>query len=182
MRFSRTFVALCLTILIPTSLLGQTPARRAARAEAALTIKGEVPSPRTLTLEDISKLPRRSVQTKEPDGSTVVYEGPELAEVLKVAGVTFGEDLKGARLSTFLLVTAPDGLMVVFALPELDSSYTDQVIILADMRDGKPLSASDGPLRVIVPDEKRKSRWIKQVTTLSVLKAVRARRVKTRNR
>lgn len=74
-----------------------------------------------------------------------MFEGPELAEVLKLAGVTFGEALKGPRLSTFLLVIGTDGFRVVFALPELDSSYTDQIIILADKRDGKPLPVADGP-------------------------------------
>jgi DMSO/TMAO reductase YedYZ molybdopterin-dependent catalytic subunit len=181
MRFCITLLAACLTLLIPTATFGQRLASRGLKTEVVLTIQGEVPTPRNLTFEDLAKLPRRSVQTKEPDGSTVVYEGAELAEILKLAGVTFGEDLKGTRLSTFLLVSAAD-LSVVFALPELDSSYTERLIILADRRDGKPLSASEGPIRVIVPDEKRKSRWVKQVTTLAINKGGRTtlKKVKTR--
>lgn len=182
MRFRITLLAACLALLIPTAAFGQRAASHVLKAEVVLTIQGEVPTPRKLTFDDLAKLPRRSVQTKEPDGSTVVYEGVELAEVLKLAGVTFGEDLKGVRLSTFLLVSAADGLSVVFALPELDSSYTERLIILADRRDGKPLPASEVPLRVIVPDEKRKSRWVKQVTTLSINKGVSTmpKKVKTR--
>lgn len=33
-----------------------------------------------------------------------------------------------------------------------------------DRKDGKPLSTEEGPLRLVVPDEKRRARWIRQVT------------------
>ena len=34
------------------------------------------------------------------------------------------------------------------------------------MRDGKPLDAKQGPLRLIVPDESRPARWIRQVVRI----------------
>jgi hypothetical protein len=43
-----------------------------------------------------------------------------LAEVLRVAGVTLGKDLKGPLLANGLIVEAADGYRVVFALPEID--------------------------------------------------------------
>ena len=48
---------------------------------------------------------------------------------------------------------------------------TDRAILLAECRDGKPLAAPTGPLRVVVPGEKRHSRWVRQVVTLKVGKA-----------
>jgi len=53
----------------------------------------------------------------------------------------------------------------------LDSSFTDRIIILADKRDGAPLSSAEGPLRNIIPDEKRISRSVKQVVTLTIANA-----------
>jgi hypothetical protein len=138
---------------------------------AILTINGDVPTPRRLTASDLAKLKHQTVQIKNQDGSTTTYEGPLLADVLATAGVVFGPDLKGAGLAKYLVVTGADKFRVVFALPELDSSFTDRVIILADKRDGKPLSSSEGPLRNIVPDEKRTSRWVKQVVTLTIANA-----------
>jgi len=43
------------------------------------------------------------------------------------------------------------------------------VIILADHRDGKPLDAHEGPLRIVVPGDKRGARWIRGVTSLEVI-------------
>jgi hypothetical protein len=136
-----------------------------------LTINGDVPNPKQLTASDLAKLPRRTVQIKNQDGTSTTYEGPLLADVLSTAGVTFGPDLKGPKLAKYLIITGADKFRVVFALPELDSSFTDRIIILADKRDGAPLSSAEGPLRNIIPDEKRISRSVKQVVTLTIANA-----------
>jgi len=89
-------------------------------------------------------------------------------EILKLARGPTGEKLRGKGLLLYLLVETADGYRVVFALPELDLVFTDQTIILADRRDGKPLSEQEGPLRVVVPGEKRQGRWVRQVVTLTI--------------
>jgi hypothetical protein len=55
--------------------------------------------------------------------------------------------------------------------PELAPSFTDRTILLADRRDGKPLSDREGPLQVIVPGEKKHARWVRQVVRLVVGRA-----------
>jgi hypothetical protein len=82
-----------------------------------------------------------------------------------------GEKLRGSQLSKFLLVQAADGYRALFALPELDPAFTDAVVPLADRRDGQPLAPSEGPLRLVVANEKRQARWVRQVKVLSVLQA-----------
>ena len=137
-----------------------------------LTIDGDVPKPQKLTAADFAKLPRRSVEVKNSDGSTSTYEGPIVADVLALAGVKFGPDVKGPEaFAKYVTVTGADKFRVVFAVAELDSSFTDRVIILADTRDGKPLDSKEGPLRSIVPDEKRRARWVSQVVSLTFLNA-----------
>ena len=89
-------------------------------------------------------------------------------EILRLAGVEFGEKLRGKCLALFLVVDAVDGYRAVFALPELDPAFTDQMIILADRREGKPLSEAEGPWRLVVPSEKRQSRWVRQVVALTI--------------
>jgi hypothetical protein len=64
------------------------------------------------------------------------------------------------------VVEAADGYRVVIALPELDPAFTDRQIVLAYLRNGKPLDEKEGPYRIIIPDEKRMARWVRQVTTL----------------
>jgi DMSO/TMAO reductase YedYZ molybdopterin-dependent catalytic subunit len=141
----------------------------AKAAEETLAIKGAVPHPRQLTAKDIEALPRKTVQIKGSDGKTVSYEGPILADVLATAGVTLGSTLRGATMANYLVVTGADGYRAVFALPELDAGFTDNLIILADRRDGQPLSATEGPLRIVVPAEKRAARSVRQVVALTIM-------------
>jgi hypothetical protein len=58
---------------------------------------------------------------------------------------------------------------VVIALPELDPAFTDKPIMLVFLRDGKPLGEKEGPYRIVIPDEKRMARWVRQVTTLKIV-------------
>jgi DMSO/TMAO reductase YedYZ molybdopterin-dependent catalytic subunit len=136
-----------------------------------LTVGGEVATPLKLTAADLAKLPHRSLTSRTHDGKAASFDGIELGDVLKLAGVKFGEQLRGRDLALFLVVGAADGYRAVFALPELDHAFSDRIILLADRRDGKPLAEKEGPLRIVVPDEKREGRWVRQVITLTIHRA-----------
>jgi DMSO/TMAO reductase YedYZ molybdopterin-dependent catalytic subunit len=146
-------------------------AAQAIASEISLSVSGEVERPLKLSAADLGKLPRKSVRAKDHDGKESEFEGAPLAEVLKLAGVKFGEGLRGKSLALYLVVEAVDGYRVVFALPELDPTYTDKVVLLADRHDGKPMDAKEGPLRIVAPDEKMHARWVRQVTALVVKRA-----------
>jgi DMSO/TMAO reductase YedYZ molybdopterin-dependent catalytic subunit len=150
---------------------GQSPASKPSAPDARITIGGEVDQPRSVTANDLAKLPRRTIQAKDHDGNLAKYEGVALYEVLNLAGVTFGDLLKGRNLTKYLLVEAADHYQVIFALPELDPAYTDKIVLLADRRDGKPLAEKEGPFRLVVPDEKRQTRWLRQVAALTIYRA-----------
>jgi hypothetical protein len=85
-----------------------------------------------------------------------------------LAGVEFGEHLRGKALANYLSVEAADGYRAVFALPELDPAFNDRLIILADRRDGSALTAKDAPWQIVVPGEKRQARWVRQVVALMI--------------
>jgi hypothetical protein len=53
----------------------------------------------------------------------------------------------------------------------LDHASTERVDLFADLRDGKFLPAAEGPLRVIVPGEKRQARWVRQVRAPMIRRA-----------
>jgi len=137
-----------------------TPAENAA---VSLSVGGEVERPLNLTAADLARLPRRSLRAKGHDGKEAEFEGVPVVEILQLAGVKFGDGLRGKNLALYLLVEASDNYRAVYALPELDPAFTDKIILLADKRDGKPLDSKEGPLRIVVPDEKRQSRWVRQV-------------------
>jgi DMSO/TMAO reductase YedYZ molybdopterin-dependent catalytic subunit len=165
----RIYFAVCVFVALVPAVYAQTP--QTAAPEISLSISGEVERPLKLTAADLGKLPRRSVRAKDHDGKESEFEGWPLIEVLKLAGVKFGEGLRGKNLALYLVVGASDGYRAVYALPELDPAYTDKVVMLVDKRDGKDLDAREGPLRIVVPDEKMHARWIRQVTGLAVKRA-----------
>ncbi len=167
MIFRALLIAL---VLCSTVAFGQT-GRTEQSGAVLLTIDGEVTTPVKLTAGDLAKLPRRLVRAKTHDGKEASFEGFELGEVLRLAGVKFGEHLRGKDLALFLVVGAADGYRAVFALPELDHAFTDRLIILADRRDDKPLTEKEGLLRIVIPDEKREARWVRQVITLTIRRA-----------
>lgn len=118
-------------------------------------------------------LPRRTVEIKETGGKAVRYEGVLLAEVLRFGGVPFGKHPRGERTAAFVLVEAADGYRTVLALAEVYPALTDHVVLLADRRDGQLLTESSGPYRLIVPQDKLHSRWVKRVVRVTVHAALR---------
>jgi DMSO/TMAO reductase YedYZ molybdopterin-dependent catalytic subunit len=169
MAHSRSFIALCLIFFsYSPAIHSQDKQATGANSTAALSVSGEVERPLKLSAADLAKLPRRTVRAKDHSGKESAYEGVALIEILRLAGVPFGESLRGKNLSLYLIVEAADGYRAVFALPELDSAFTDRVIPLADHKDGNSLSTSEGPLRIVIPDEKRQARWVRQVTSLII--------------
>ena len=122
-----------------------------------------------LSRADLEALPHVKVTASEHSSTPVSFEGVTLKSVLERAGVTFGESMKGKRLAACLLVEAVDGYQAVIALPELDPAFTDKQVLLAFLRDNKPLAEEEGPYRIVIPDEKRMARWVRQVTTLKIV-------------
>jgi hypothetical protein len=122
----------------------------------------------TVTAAQIVSLPHVTVNVKDHD-TAALFDGVPLATVLSSAGIQLGDKLRGPRLTEVLLVEATDGYKVAFALAEVDPAFATREIILADKRDGKPLDAREGPLRIVAPGDKRPARWVRQVTTIKIV-------------
>jgi DMSO/TMAO reductase YedYZ molybdopterin-dependent catalytic subunit len=171
-----SFVLAALLVAFPRELSAQGAPKLVPGAQDAppavspvlIQVAGEVARPLGLSADDLVKLPRQTVQAKAHNGVESRFEGVSLIEVLTKAGVPTGKDLRGPAMALYVVVEAADGYRAAFALAELDPAFTDRVILLADHRDGKPLSAREGPLQIIVPGEKKHARWVKQVIRLKV--------------
>jgi len=115
----------------------------------------------------LTGLERRTVIT-EDRGLRSEFHGVALRDVLFKAGIPFGDAIKGPALARVIIASAPDGYRVVYAIAELDGAFTDQIVLLADRRDGRPLLPDTGPLQIVVPNDKRPARWIRQVNKIEV--------------
>lgn len=137
-------------------------------AQTVLTISGEVTKPLALQAAELKSMPHTDVTANDHDGKAHRYSGIPVAELLKQAGATLGGALRGKNLSKCVLVKANDGYQAVFALPELDPEFTTRTVLLVDSADGQPLPTGVGPYRIVVPDEKKMARWVREVTAIEV--------------
>ena len=120
------------------------------------------------TTVSFEALTRRTVSTADRAGVKTTHEGVALREVLAKAAVPLGDELKGKALARVVVATAADGYQIAFAIAEIDAAFNDHVILIADSRNGKPLLPDSGPLQIVVPQDRRPARWMRQVTTLEV--------------
>ncbi len=108
----------------------------------------------TLTALEVLNMPHTTVKVIDHD-VPAQFEGIPLANVLASAKIQLGDTLRGQRMTEVLVVEAADSYRVAFALAELDPAFAARDIVLADERDGKPLDAKQGPLRVVAAGDKR---------------------------
>ena len=136
---------------------------------ASIQLSGPEGEPFTLTAAELKKLPRTTVDAVDRGGQPVKYSGVAVHHLLEKAKAPFGESLRGEKMRLFVSVEAKDKYRAVFALPEFDPAFTDRVIILADEQNGQPLEEGKGPFQIIIPGEKRHSRWVRMVEKIRVL-------------
>jgi len=161
-NFMRSFLAaVSLAVFLPLPLLWAN--------EPELKLTGRGGEKATFTVADLKALPRSEFEVKDRDGTIARFSGVEVSQLLGKIGTAQGEKLRGDWLRSFVAVDAADGYRAVFALPEFDAAFTDRRIYLVDSRNGQPLDATHGPFQIVVPDEKRHSRWVRMVTEIHVL-------------
>jgi hypothetical protein len=90
--------------------------------------------------------------------------------LLQKAGAPQGDQIRGQWLASYVLVEAADNYRVVFSLAELDAGFLDSDVLVADTLDGAPLSADEGPFKLVAPHEKRPARWVRMVKSITVVK------------
>jgi hypothetical protein len=137
---------------------------------AFLEISGDVSHPQAFQEREWKALKHISISASNAhEKKAAVYQGVPLLDLLQAAGVPTGENLRGKALATCIVVTASDGYKVTFSLAELDTGIGNRQVIVADSEDGQPLSATAGPLRLVVLEDKRPARWVRMVKTIRVV-------------
>jgi len=114
-------------------------------------------------------MPRETASVPEKNATKTEYEGVLLREILKRAGAPLDKDLRGKALATYILAKARDGCQVVFGLAEVAPEFANELILLADRRDGKPLAGSQGPFRLVCPNDKEGTRSVRMLEAIEVV-------------
>jgi DMSO/TMAO reductase YedYZ molybdopterin-dependent catalytic subunit len=159
-----------LALLTRVGTTAAWPQAGAANDATLLSVKGEVKQELHLSAADLKALPRVKVTAKDHDGVAREHEGVALQTLLAKAGVPQGGELRGKNMTLVVAAKASDGYRAAFSLAELDADFAGIQVLVADLEDGKPLDAQHGPLRLVVPGDKRQGRWVRLLKTISVQK------------
>jgi hypothetical protein len=180
LNFAVHFVALALVLFIPASLLAQqAPASPSSPAtpftspsdELRLTAYTKSESLK-LKLADLKAMPRTTVSVhNEHSKADEAYTGVRLADLLAKVGAPLGHDLRGAGLSAYIVATGSDGYVAVIALAEVDPSFHTGEVIVADTMNGAALDAKSGPFKLVVTEDKRPSRWVRNLVSIELKSA-----------
>jgi hypothetical protein len=148
------------------------PSARDPRLHAAPPQPPVLPSPVVVPLDpgSLAALPREAV-TATADGETLKCEGVALAALMQAAGAMPDDPLRGAQLGRYVLVDARDGHRVLFSLSEFDPTLGNRTAFVVDRCNGQRLDGTTGPLRLVVPDDARPERWVRQVQAITVIVA-----------
>src|SRR5262249_32145908 len=140
----------------------------AQQSSPSITVTGTGAQPLLITAADLAQMPRATATTTN-GGVETRFEGDWLYEILKKAGVQFGEALRGKALITCVLAEVHDGYEVVFSVGEVNPPITEGQILLADKANDKPLSGDNGAFRISAARDKRAGRSISMLTKLEIV-------------
>src|SRR5580704_1201049 len=121
---------------------------------------------------ELKALPRTTVAVhNEHSKAGETYTGVRVADLLLKMGVPLGKDLRGVALISYLVASGSDGYQVVIALAEVDPSFHTGEVLVADTMNEQPLDAKSGPFKLLVTEDKRPARWVRNLVNLELKSA-----------
>jgi hypothetical protein len=125
-----------------------------------------------LKVADLKAMPRTTVSVhNEHSKADETYTGVRLADLLAKMEAPLGHDLRGVALSGYIVATGSDGYVAVLALAEADPSFHSGEVIVADSMNGQALDEKSGPFKMVVTEDKRPARWVRNLASIELKSA-----------
>jgi len=125
--------------------------------------------PASFSPSQIESMPHIKVTTHNPHANAdETYSGVRLADLLTKLGAPLGKELHGESLAIYLIARGSDGYEVVLSLAEVDPDFHSGEVIVADAMNGKKLDAHNGPLKLVVSEDKRAARCVRNLDTIDL--------------
>lgn len=138
-------------------LVGQAPAAPAV-------------SPLAFDVAKLKAMPQVELKVND-SGREMTYRGVPLAAVLAGAG---GTKRSMAELRSFsgsaILIRAEDDYRTIVSASAVAMDPDGRRYLLASARDGASLDASEGPFKLIVPDDPQHVRWIRNIKSIHLIR------------
>lgn len=126
----------------------------------------------SVSASDLKAMPRHFVSgVNAHTKAEEKYEGVLLSELLVKIGAPLGEKLRGPAMLMYVKIEASDNYHALLALAEVDPDTHPNEIIVADTMNGTALDSKLGPLKLIVPGDKRPARSVRMLTTITLQQA-----------
>jgi hypothetical protein len=128
--------------------------------------------PQELNAADLREMPHKTVTYHNlHSNADESYAGVPLTDLLSGHGIPTGDKLRGKALSDYIVATGADGYKAVLSLAETDPSFHPGDVVVADSMDGKPIGAKDGPFRLVITEDKRPARSVRNLVSIEVKSA-----------
>lgn len=158
----------CFVFAGPSPLLH---AQTTPAATASLSLAGPAQQS-TLSLDALKALPHVSVTvTDAHTHQKETYTGVALVGLLEKVGAPAPEAVKGKVLADYIVATGSDNYHAVLSLAEIEPGFHPGTVIVADTMDGKPIDTKHGPLKLIVEEDQKPARWVRNLVKLELKSA-----------
>ena len=138
-----------------------------AAPAAVLTILGENGERGVFTPQTLREYPQTTVTAMDHHtNKKVTYGGVPLMDLLAKLGVPKGA--MGKALAQYVVATGSDGFEAVLSLGEVDPAMHPGTVLVADAVDGKPMDAKAGPFRLVVSEDRKGSRSVRNLVKVEV--------------
>ena len=146
-----------------------------AQPTTAVAIDGNVADAKSLTVDDLKRLPARQVEyaprrgggeTGSEPSATRHYTGALLRDVLNAAKPTESKPRELRR--SYVVAAASDGYEVVFSWGELFLSPIGESVYVVYERDGAPLGDDEGKIALVAVADRGSARHVKWLKSLTL--------------
>jgi hypothetical protein len=165
-RFS---LLLCCLLAVGNLAAPQTAAPPAASEKDSLVLIVKNQGSQRLAAADLKAMPQTTVTLHNSHtNADETYSGVRLADLLAKMGALLGSELRGEALANYVVATGSDGYKVVLALGEVDPSFHPGEVLVADTMTGKPLDAHSGLFKLVVTEDKRPARSVRNLVSIAL--------------
>ena len=174
-NFAPLMIAACL-FLVSQTVVNHASAQQAPEARSsakdALTLTAPAHDPAQISAADLKAMPHLTITIHNSHSNAdETYSGVRLSDLLAKVGAPLGSELHGKALANYIVATGSDGYKSVLALGEVDPSFHPGEVMVADAMDGKPLDAHSGPFKLVVTENKRPARSVRNLVSIELKSA-----------
>lgn len=152
------------------SLLTPFLAKKALSQETVIAVRGELQKELSVSLADLKALPKihipAAVMIGECEGFHGIHDldGVPLSTLLK----KYTAVPDPAPYNRYVLITSDDGYCATYSFGELFNSRMGDQIVIATVKDGKPLSPTDGFAMSVTGEDSTGGRSVKRIKKIEV--------------